>query len=65
MLDINLEINKLLYDKNYQIRALEAFNRGDFFDVFNNEQYKGLCSIGRTKKKSGRAVKYKSKLNRK
>ena len=40
MLDINLQINKLLCDKNYQIRALEAFNRGDFFDVFNNEQYK-------------------------
>lgn len=38
MLDINLEINKLLYDKNYQIRALEAFKRGDFFDVFDNEQ---------------------------
>lgn len=40
MLDINPEINKLLYDYRYQKKALEAFNQGEFFDVFNNEQYK-------------------------
>ena len=36
------------------------------FIEFNNEKEKeGLCSIGRTKTKSGRAETDKSKLNRK
>ena len=30
-------IKKLLYDRSYQNEALMAFNRGEFFDVFDNE----------------------------
>ena len=40
MLDINSNILKLLYDHEYQQKALEAFNQGKYFDVFNNSQYK-------------------------
>lgn len=39
MLDINAKISKLLYDYEYQQKALEAFKQGKFFDVFNNSQY--------------------------
>ncbi len=39
MLDVNSKISKLLDNYEYQQKALDAFNQGKFFDVFNNSQY--------------------------
>ncbi len=40
MLDINLQIVKLLDDDDYQRKASEAFRQGEFFDIFDNNRYR-------------------------
>lgn len=40
MLDINLQICKLLDDDEYRQKAEEAFAKGEYFDIFDNNRLK-------------------------